>query len=70
MLGLCLKDKREEKRLTQEELAAKSGVTRQTICSIETDVNYNPTFNTLMKLSEALDCTIEELFFSSDRSIN
>lgn len=61
-MGYRLKEVREEKRLTQEELAAKSGVSRQTIIAIETDPTYNTTFNTLVKLSDALETPIDALF--------
>lgn len=61
-MGYRLKEVREEKRLTQEELAAKSGVSRQTIVAIETDPTYNTTFNTLVKLSDALETPIDNLF--------
>ena len=62
-MGYRLKEVREEKRMTQEELAAKSGISRQTIISIETDPNYNTTFNTLVKLSDALGISIDQIFF-------
>ena len=61
-MGYRLKEVHEEKRLTQEELAAKSGVFRQTIVAIETDPTYNTTFNTLVKLSDALETPIDSLF--------
>lgn len=64
-MGYKLKEVREEKRMTQEELAAKSGISRQTIIAIETDPAYNTTFNTLVKLSEALGTTIDALFFTT-----
>ena len=57
-----LKEIREELRMTQEELAEKSGITRQTISSIETDESYNPTFGTLKKLSDALGHSISDIF--------
>ena len=63
-MGSKLKDAREEKRMTQEELALKSGVTRQTIISIETDPGYNPTFKTLVKLADALGTTVDKIFFT------
>ena len=63
-MGYKLREAREEKRLTQEELAKKSGVSRQTIISIETDESYNPTFNTLIKLAEALGTTVDQIFFA------
>ena len=54
---------RENLHLSQEELAEKSGVTRQTISKIETNKKYNTTVGTLKKLSNALGCSIEEIFF-------
>lgn len=63
-MGSKLKEAREEKRMTQEELALKSGVTRQTIISIETDPGYNPTFKTLVKLADALETTVDKIFFT------
>lgn len=57
-----LKEFREEARLTQDELSAKSGVTRQTINYLENDPAYNPTVNTLKKLADALGRTIQEIF--------
>ena len=63
-MGSKLKEAREKKRMTQEELALKSGVTRQTIISIETDQTYNPTINTLVKIADALGTTIDKIFFA------
>ena len=64
MVNNKLKEKREEKRLTQDELAAKSGVSRQTIIWIETNEDYNPTLGTLTKLSKALDCPLQDIFLA------
>lgn len=65
-MGYKLRKVREEKRLTQDELAKKSGVSRQTIIAIETDESYNPTFNTLVKLADALETTVDSIFFADD----
>jgi putative transcriptional regulator len=48
--------------LTQQELAAKVGVTRQTIIAIEKG-NYTPSVLLALKLARVLDKTVEELFF-------
>ena len=48
--------------LSQEELAAKVGVTRQTIGMIEAG-NYNPTLNLCIAICKALDRTLDELFW-------
>lgn len=63
-MGYKLREARELKRLTQEELAAKSGVSRQTIIAIETVDGYNTTFNTLVKLADALGMTVDQIFFA------
>ena len=63
-VGYKLREAREAKRLTQEELAQKSGISRQTIISIETVDGYNTTFNTLVKLADALGMTVDQIFFA------
>lgn len=65
-MGYRLKEIREEKRMTQEELSAKSGVSRPTIISLENDESYNTTTGTLVKLADALGVGIEQ-FFSTAR---
>lgn len=52
---------RKELGLRQEDLAAKVGVTRQTIIAIEND-KYNPSLELAMKMARFLDTTVEELF--------
>jgi len=56
-----VKEFRKQFQLTQEELADKLGVTRQTIIAVEND-KYNPTLELAMRLSRYLNTTIEELF--------
>ena len=63
-MGHKLRETREAKRLTQDELSKKSGISRQTIVAIETDETYNPTFNTLVKLADALETTVDKIFFA------
>ncbi|MCI9340493.1 MAG: helix-turn-helix transcriptional regulator [Dorea sp.] len=57
-----LKQARLEKKLSQGELARLAGVSRQTICSIETGV-FNPTAKLALILCIALDKKFEELFY-------
>lgn len=52
---------RESLGLTQDELAKRLGVTRQTINAIEND-KYNPTLQLAFKLSRLFGCSIEEVF--------
>jgi putative transcriptional regulator len=56
-----LKEMREQFGMTQEDLAARSGVSRQTIISLEKG-KYNPSIILAYKLSQLFDTTIEELF--------
>ena len=63
-MGCKLRQRREQMKLTQEELARKSGVSRQTISSIEQNENKSVSSRTLEKLARALDTTIGNLFFA------
>ena len=47
--------------MTQQELADRVGVTRQTILSIEKG-NYNPSVELAMRLARVLGTTVETLF--------
>ncbi len=57
-----LKVARAEKNLSQEQLAALAGVTRQTISSIETG-QYCPTARLALILAKRLDKCFEDLFY-------
>ena len=57
-----LREVRQKKKMTQEELGDKVGVSRQTIISIER-YRYKPTLELAMKLSMKLNCKIEKLFY-------
>lgn len=57
-----LKEKRQEKKISQEDLAKKVGTTRQTIISIEKGL-FNPSAKLALLLCYALDSTFEELFY-------
>jgi len=59
---LKLKLARIEKNLTQQTLADKVNVTRQTIGLIEKG-NYNPTLNLCIRIAKALDKTLDQLFW-------
>lgn len=47
--------------LTQQQLAERIGVTRQTILAIEKG-NYNPSVELALRLARALGTTVEALF--------
>ena len=63
-MGYKIKDLREARAMTQEELAEKSGVSRGTISALENEESKNATTSTLMKLAIALGVTLDELFFA------
>lgn len=62
-MGYRVKEIREAKNLTQEELEQRSGISRQTISAIENGKAGNVTVGTLKALANGLETTIGELFF-------
>lgn len=56
-----LSERRDEYELTQGDLGAAVGVSRQTINAIERD-RYNPSLELAFKLAAYFDCQVEELF--------
>lgn len=60
-----LKIARIEHGLSQEDLAAKVGVTRQTINMIESG-NYNPTLNLCIAICKALGKTLDDIFWEDE----
>ena len=62
-MGYKLKEIREEKGITQEELEKASGVSRQTISAIENNDSYQAKTGTLIALARALGTTVDKLFF-------
>jgi transcriptional regulator with XRE-family HTH domain len=63
-MGYRIKEVREEKRMTQEELAERSGVSRATISALENGTERATSTKTLLKLADALDTTVDAIFFS------
>lgn len=62
MKNLRLKAARAAKDLSQQELADRIGVTRQTIHAIEKG-DYNPTIRLCLLICKELDKTLDELFW-------
>jgi putative transcriptional regulator len=62
MKNLKMKAARAEHDLSQEQLAEKIGVTRQTIGLIEAG-KYNPSLNLCIDICKALDRTLDALFW-------
>ena len=57
-----LKQARQSKKISQEELAKMVGTTRQTIISIEKN-SFNPSVKLALLICVALDKTFEQLFY-------
>jgi len=56
-----LRSIREEKKLSQEKLARLADVANNTIVKIEAGKNKNPTLDTLKKIAEALETSVDNL---------
>lgn len=59
-----IKELRKNRKLRQEDLAEKLGVTRQTIIAIEND-KYDPTLELAMKISEFFGVSVNNIFHLS-----
>ena len=58
-----VREYREIEKLTQEELAEKSEVSRNTISALETGTNTNVTYETMSKIARALNRKVSTIFF-------
>ncbi|MBS6954924.1 MAG: helix-turn-helix transcriptional regulator [Enterocloster asparagiformis] len=56
-----IRQKRKERGISQEELAKKCGVSRQTVNAIENN-KYDPTLALAFSLAKELKITVDELF--------
>ncbi|MFO7887258.1 MAG: helix-turn-helix transcriptional regulator [Eubacteriales bacterium] len=65
MKNIRLKMARVEKDLTQEELADRINVTRQTISLIEAG-KYNPSLNLCLAICKELGKTLDDLFWEEE----
>ena len=59
---LNIKRVREEKGMTQEQLAEKANVNRSLLNQLETGKLKNTSINTVQKIGDTLNCKIIELF--------
>ena len=55
--------------LTQEQLAEKVGVSRQTVIAIESN-KYNPSLDLAFKLARLFQVSIEDIFLYKDEEVN
>lgn len=65
MKNLKMKSARAALDMSQEELAEKTGVTRQTIGMIESG-NYNPSLKLCIEICRALGKTLNDLFWRDE----
>jgi transcriptional regulator with XRE-family HTH domain len=61
MLAQNLKRLRKQNKLSQEKLARLADISYNTIIKMETGKANNPTFETLSKLADAFEISIDEL---------
>ena len=68
-MKLNLRSVRRSMDVTQEELAAKSGVSRATISYLESGAATDTTVSTLTKLADALGIKVSDLFLPAQSSV-
>jgi transcriptional regulator with XRE-family HTH domain len=61
-IGAKIKVWRKKNNLTQDALAKKANIPYTTLTKIESDVIKNPSIQTMAKIAEGLEITIDELF--------
>lgn len=61
-MGYVIKEMRKSLKMSQEELSARSGVSRSTISKLETDEESIATTDTLRKIANALGVSVGKLF--------
>lgn len=59
-----LKEFRQEKGMTLEDLATKAGVSAGYLCHLENGSRQHPSIEMMEKIAKALDKTIFEIFFN------
>ena len=65
-MGCTIKERREFLKMSQEELAEKSEVSRATLSSLENNSERNTSTKILKRIASALETTVGELFFADD----
>lgn len=70
MLGENIRKFRTDKKLSYRALAAKSGVSTTTICSLEKQIMTNPTVDTIEKIARALGTNSDVLLGSFNGLVN
>ena len=65
MYIFIIKEIREQKEITQEELSKRSGISRNYIAELENNKKINPSFETIYKISTALGVEIRQIYVAS-----
>ena len=68
--GSKIKAAREEKKMSQEELSIKSGVSRTVISELENGQLRTVSSKALLVITKALGSTIDELFFEENGGVS
>ncbi|MDP8216781.1 MAG: helix-turn-helix transcriptional regulator [Candidatus Kaelpia imicola] len=61
MLSVNIKKLRKQKKLSQDQLARLADIPYNTLVKVESGKSNNPTFETLSKLADVFDVTIDDL---------
>jgi len=61
MLAENIKKFRKKKELSQDRLTKMADITLTTLVKLESGANENPTINTLIKIADALEVSLDEL---------
>lgn len=64
-MGYRIKEFREALKMTQDELAEKSGISRGTISAMENGSSKETTTKTLVKIARALGTSVDQIFFEN-----
>ncbi|MBR3974373.1 MAG: helix-turn-helix transcriptional regulator [Clostridia bacterium] len=64
MMGYRIKEIREERKMSQQELVRKSGVSRGTISALENGTMRATTTKTLVAIADALEVTVDQIFLT------
>lgn len=65
-MGYRIKELREEKKMSQEDLSKKSGVSRTIISGLESGTIKETSTKTLRKIAVALDKRVSDIFFDTN----
>ncbi|TYB31435.1 MAG: helix-turn-helix domain-containing protein [Candidatus Mcinerneyibacterium aminivorans] len=65
LYGEKIRQLRNKNKMTQQELAHKIGVTRQTISAMEND-DFNPSLKLCIKIAKAFDTSLDEVFWKGN----